>query len=366
MINVWSYLEEYKVEKKSIDRAINSVLRSGKLILGPNVNAFEEEFSKWIGGKYSVGVANGTDAIFLALKALDIGKGDEVITVSNTAVPTVSAITASGAEPVFVDINPDTYLMNTSLIESKINKKTKAVIAVHLYGQAVDMDALKKITKKHNLFIIEDCAQSHGAIYKNKITGSIGDISAFSFYPTKILGTYGDGGLCMTNSTKLREKLKRLRFYGMKKTYYSLEQGFNSRLDEIHAAILRVKLKNLNIYIQKRQKIAKYYTENLKDSSYVTPIVAKKNIHAFYVYVVRHLKREKVMKALSENNINVNISYPYPIHSMSGMKNLAKKYDLPHTDKVAKEIFSLPMYPSLKRAQQSLVIKKLKEIEKKL
>ena len=185
MIRVWSYLEEYQKEKKEIQKAISSVLDSGQLILGPNVSAFEEEFSQWVGGKYSVGVANGTDAIFLALKALDIGKGDQVITVSNTAVPTVSAITAAGAEPVFVDIDPETYLMNVDQVKARINKKTKAVIAVHLYGQAVDMDKLKKTTKKKGIYIIEDCAQSHGAIYKKRMTGSIGDISAFSFYPTK-------------------------------------------------------------------------------------------------------------------------------------------------------------------------------------
>lgn len=364
MIKVWSYLEEYQDEKKEIQGAISSVLESGQLILGPNVASFEEEFSKWVGGKYSVGVANGTDAIFLALKALDIKKGDQVITVSNTAVPTVSAITAAGAEPVFVDIDPETYLMDVDKIESRINKKTKAVIAVHLYGQAVDMDKLKKITKKRNIFIIEDCAQSHGAIYKKRMTGSIGDISAFSFYPTKILGTYGDGGLCMTNSSKIRDKLKRLRFYGMKKTYYSLEQGFNSRLDELHAAILRVKLKKLKNYINKRQKIAAHYTKELKNTSFMTPKTAKNNVHAFYVYVLRHPQRDKVMKILAQNDIFVNITYPYPIHTMSGMKNIIKKYNLPHSDKAADEIFSLPMYPMLKREEQNKVIKILKQIDK--
>lgn len=366
MIRVWSYLEEYQKEKKEIQKAISSVLDSGQLILGPNVSAFEEEFSQWVGGKYSVGVANGTDAIFLALKALDIGKGDQVITVSNTAVPTVSAITAAGAEPVFVDIDPETYLMNVDQVKARINKKTKAVIAVHLYGQAVDMDELKKTTKKKGIYIIEDCAQSHGAIYKKRMTGSIGDISAFSFYPTKILGTYGDGGLCMTNSAKIRDKLKRLRFYGMKKTYYSLEQGFNSRLDELHAAILRVKLKKLNTYVNKRQKIAKYYSKKLADTAYITPKIAKNNVHAFYVYVVRHPQRDKVMKMLAKNDIFVNISYPYPIHTMSGMRSLTKKYSLPHTDKAAAEIFSLPMYPSLTRKEQDFVIKILRDIDQKL
>lgn len=366
MVNVWSYLEEYKQEKNEISSAINSVLESGKLILGPNVNSFESEFSSWFGANHSVGVANGTDAIFLALKALNIGIGDQVITVSNTAVPTVSAITASGAEPVFVDIDKDTYLMDVNLVESKITKKTKAVIAVHLYGQAVDIDSLKKITKKYKIKIIEDCAQSHGAIYKSKYAGALGDISAFSFYPTKILGTFGDGGLCMTNSKRLYNKLKRLRFYGMEKTYYSLEQGYNSRLDEIHASILRKKLKHLQEYVKKRQRIADLYFKELAGTKFILPKVAKHNIHAFYVFVIRHPKRTKIMKMLSENNINVNISYPYPIHSMSGLKNYTKKYKLPITDRTSKEIFSLPMYPSLKVSQQKKVIKVLKDIDKQL
>lgn len=366
MINVWGYLEEYKKEQKEIKNAIDSVLNSGKLILGPNVESFENEFAQWNGAKYSIGVANGTDAIFLALKALDIGVGDEVITVSNTAVPTVSAITAAGAEPVFVDINPNTYLMDVDQIPSKISSKTKAIIVVHLYGQTVDMLKIKKIKLKYKLKIIEDCAQSTGAKFKNKFSGTFGDISAFSFYPTKILGTYGDGGICMTNSSKLRDKLRRLRFYGMERTYYSLEQGYNSRLDEIHAAILRNKLKHLKTYIKKRQIIAKRYYSQLKETSYFLPKIEKNNTHAFYVYVVRHKKRDKIMKMLKEKEIFVNISYPWPIHSMKGLKNITKKYNLPNTDKAAKEIFSLPMYPDLSYKDQIQVIKTLKEIDKKL
>ena len=366
MINVWSYLEEYKDEKEEINNAIQSVLESGQLILGPKVRAFEDNFSKWCGAKYSVGVANGTDAIFLALKALGVNNGDEVITVSNTAVPTVSAITAAGAEPVFVDIDPETYLMDIKLVESKISSKTKVIIAVHLYGQTVDIDNLKKITSKYKIKIIEDCAQSTGAIYKSKFAGTLGDIAAFSFYPTKILGTYGDGGICMTNSIKYKNKLKRLRFYGMEKNYYSLEQGYNSRLDELHAAILLVKLKYLSSYIKKRQKLAMVYLKELKNTSFIIPVTAKNNVHAYYVFVIRHPKREKIMKILSKENINLNISYPYPIHSMSGLKGLSKDYILPETDSAAKEIFSLPMYPSLSFEQQNIVIKALKDIEKKL
>jgi len=366
MINVWSYLDEYKKEKKEIDSAISRVLESGQLILGPHVKKFEEDFSSWHHSKYSVGVANGTDAIFLALKAFEIGAGDEVITVSNTAVPTVSAITAAGATPVFVDINPDTYLMDIEQIRSKITKKTKAIIPVHLYGQTVDIDGLKKIISDSDIKIIEDCAQATGAKYKSKFAGNLGDISCFSFYPTKILGTYGDGGICMTKSKKLNQKLRKLRFYGMEKTYYSLEQGYNSRLDEIHAAILINKLKHLSKYVQKRQKIASRYFMALKDTSFKLPIIEKNNTHAFYVFVVQHKKRDEVMKELSDKGINVNISYPFPVHSMPALQGLIPKYHLPNTDYAAKHIFSLPMYPNLTLQQQKFVIKSLIEIDNKL
>ena len=366
MINVWNYLDEYEVEKDEIHSAISSVLESGQLILGPHVKKFEEDFSEWFGSKYSVGVGNGTDAIFLALKAFDIGVGDEVITVSNTAVPTVSAITAAGATPVFVDINPDTYLMDIDQVKSRISKKTKAVIPVHLYGQTVDMDALKKVIKNSDIKIIEDCAQSTGAKYKSKYAGNLGDISCFSFYPTKILGTYGDGGICMTNSKELNLKLRKLRFYGMEKTYYSLEQGYNSRLDEIHAAILLKKLSHLHEYVNKRQQIALRYFKELKNSTYKLPTIAKNNKHAFYVFVVEHKKRDEVMKELSRRGINLNISYPFPIHSMPALDELAVKYELPNTDNAAKCIFSLPMYPNLSIEKQELVIKSLLEIDNKL
>ncbi len=366
MINVWGYLDEYHIEKEEIHEAISTVLESGQLILGPHVKKFEEEFSKWFGSKYSVGVANGTDAIFLALKAFDIGVGDEVITVSNTAVPTVSAITATGAEPVFVDINPDTYLMDIAQVKSRITKKTKAIIAVHLFGQTVDIDALNIVIKDYDIKIIEDCAQATGAMYKSKYAGNLGDISCFSFYPTKILGTYGDGGICMTSSNEINVKLRKLRFYGMEKNYYSLEQGYNSRLDEIHAAILLKKLNHLHKYIKKRQQIASRYFLALKNSSYKLSTIAEGNEHAFYIFVVQHEKRDEIMRELKDRGINVNISYPWPIHSMKAMDGITEKYDLPHTDYAAKHIFSLPMYPNLSIEQQEKVINSLIEIDGKL
>ena len=364
MINVWSYLEEYNTEKVEILGAIESVLSSGQLILGPNVEKFENEFANWCSSTYGIGVANGTDAIFLACKALGLKDGDEVITVSNTAVPTVSAITAAGGIPIFVDIDPESYLMDTESVLSKITNKTKLIVPVHLYGQAVDMDPLIEIASDKKLGIIEDCAQAHGALYKGQKVGSIGDIGAFSFYPTKILGTFGDGGLCTTNSVVLRDKLKRLRFYGMDGRYYSEEQGYNSRLDEIHASILLKKLNHLDDYIIRRRSIADRYTEHLQGTNYILPKELQNTYHAFYLYVVQHPQRDRIMKGLAENDIKVNISYPWPIHTMTGFADYSINCQLANTEFVADRIFSLPMYPSLTKEHQDYVVEKLIQLDK--
>jgi len=363
MINVWSYLKEYENEKEEILKAIIKVLESGQLILGPNVSEFESEFSKYCGQKFGIGVANGTDAIFLALKAFSIGEDDEVITVSNTAVPTVSAITATGARAVFVDINPLTYLMDVEQIKSKITNKTKVIIAVHLYGQCVDMNLVNKIAHDFNLKVIEDCAQSHGAKFKGNQAGSFSDISTFSFYPTKILGTFGDGGLCATSSSKLESKLRKLRFYGMEKSYYSLEQGYNSRLDELHAAILLKKLKHLDEYVARRREIASRYNSELGGTSLILPHEDVDCEHAYYAYVVRHSERDKIIRELTEKGINVNISYPWPIHTMPAFDYLGfAEGSLPESEKAATEIFSLPMYPTLSDSEQEEVVNILKSI----
>jgi aminotransferase EvaB len=362
-IKVWDYLAEYNNEKEEILSAIKEVLDSGWLILGSKVKAFEAAYAAYIGTKYGIGVANGTDAIFLALKALGVGAGDEVITVSNTAIPTVSAIVSTGARPVFVDIKENTYLMDTSKIEAVITYKTKCILPVHLYGQCVDMDAVNAIAKKHNLYILEDCAQSHGALYKGAKAGSMSDISTTSFYPTKILGTYGDGGMVNTNNEELEKKMRRLRFYGAEKTYYALEHGYNSRLDELHASILLKKINHLDAYIQRRRQLARQYDEMLKETNYILPFEAEYGEHAYYIYVVRHPERDRIIEQLKEHGIILNISYPWPIHTMTGYSFLGyKEGDLPVTEKMAKEIFSLPMYPSLLDNQQKFVIEILKEL----
>lgn len=355
-IHVWSYLKEYEAEKKEIHDAIETVLTSGRLILGESGKKFEVEFAKYCGVKYGVGVDNGTNAITLALLAIGVHSGDEIITVSNTAVPTVSAIITAGAIPRFVDIDPKTYLMDTSQLENAITKRTKCIVPVHLFGQCVNMDEVQHVADRHGLKIMEDCAQSHGAQFKGLKAGSMSNASSFSFYPTKILGGYGDGGMVMTNDSMIDIKLRRLRFYGMEDTYYSIEHGYNSRLDELHAEILRRKLKRLDGYIARRIELAERYGRLLADTSLQLPEVAQDNMHAYYQYVLRHPHRDDIIAGLKESDIFVNISYPWPIHTMRGYEALGyKEGDLPHTEFAAKEIFSLPMYPSLTNEEQQIV-----------
>lgn len=362
-ITVWGYLKEYAETKDELLKAVTEVFESGTLILGQKVKDFEQAYSDYIGVKFGVGCDNGTNAITLALKALEIGEGDEVITVSNTAIPTVSAIVTAGAMPVFVDINPETYLMDVAKVEAAITSKTKAILPVHLFGQCVDMDPLLDIAQKHHLYVVEDCAQAHGAEYKGRKAGSMGDISTTSFYPTKILGAYGDGGMVNTNNEEWAQRLRRLRFYGAEKTYYAEEHGFNSRLDELQAALLLSKLPKIEYYISRRREIAALYQEGLADSGLILPKEAPYNRHAYYLYVVRHPQRDEIIEKLRENNIYVNISYPWPIHTMKGYQYLGwHEGDLPNTESAAKEIFSLPMYPSLKNEEVKRVIEVLKGV----
>lgn len=377
MIKVWDYLDEYKTHRKEFLGAIDNVFKSSTLVFGPKLAEFEEKFTKFVGTKFGLGVGNGTDALYIALRSLDIGQGDEVITTSNTAVPTVTAIVNAGAKPIFVDVD-EFYLIDVKKIEKKITKKTKAIMPVHLYGQSCDMDKINYIAKKHNIKVIEDCAQSHGALYKNKSTGSLGDIGCFSFYPTKILGGYGDGGFITTNNEKLFDKMMRIRFLGMERKkmssghwngkYYAIEHGTNSRLDEVHAAILLIKLKYLKKNILKRRKIAQIYNKELSNTELKLPVENKNNSHAYYIYVVQHEHRDKIIKELQKKNIHLNISYPWPIHIMEPYKNSVCEncYCLENTNIYSKKIFSLPMYPELSKQKQMKVIKELRNIIKKL
>ena len=374
MIKVWNYIKEFEKEKEETLAAVNTVLSSGCLVFGEHLEAFEKQFSQYCDSERGIGVGNCTDAIFIALKTLDVGNGDEVITVSNTAAPTVAAIHATGALTKFVDIREDNYLMDLSKLEAVITEKTKCIVVVHLYGQCLNMDYLNAIIKDKDIFVLEDCAQAHGATFKNKKAGSLSDISAFSFYPTKVLGAYGDGGMIVTSNHSFADRAAKLRFYGMERKkmssghwngkYYSTEHGYNSRLDELHAAILLKKLSHIDEYILMRRKIAKFYEENLKETSFILPKVDPLNTHVFYVYVVRHPKRDFIIEKLKENDIHVNISYPWPIHLMEGYSSLDyKKGDLPITEKISQEIFSLPMYPTLSEDEQRKVVNVLKTID---
>lgn len=362
-IGVWGYLKEYEETKEELLKAVTDVFESGTLILGQKGRDFERAYSEYIGMEYGVGCDNGTNAITLALKALGIGDGDEVITVSNTAIPTVSAIVSAGATPVFVDIVPETYLMDVTKVEAAITPKTKAVLPVHLYGQCVDMDPLLDNARKHHLFVIEDCAQAHGAEYKGRKAGSMGDISTTSFYPTKILGGYGDGGMVNTNNEETAQRLRRLRFYGTEKTYYATEHGYNSRLDEIQASILLTKLPKIEQYISRRREVAAMYQDTLADSGLILPKETPYNRHAYYLYVVRHPRRDAIIDRLRTHDIHLNISYPWPIHTMAGYQYLGwKAGDLPQTEAAAKEIFSLPMYPSLTNEEVGYIVKSVRSV----
>lgn len=362
-ITVWGYLREYAETKGELLQAVTEVFESGTLILGQKGRDFEQAYSDYIGVKYGVGCDNGTNAIFLALRALGIGSGDEVITVSNTAIPTVSAIVTTGATPVFIDIDHKTYLMDVTRLEAAITPRTKAILPVHLYGQCVDMDPLLDIAKAHHLYVIEDCAQSHGAVYKGRKAGSMGTVSTTSFYPTKILGGYGDGGMVNTNDEALAQRLRRLRFYGTEGTYYATEHGYNSRLDEIQAAILLTKLPRIERYIARRREIAAMYQEGLAGSGLILPQEAAYGRHAYYLYVVRHPRRDAIIEGLRAHNIHVNISYPWPIHTMTAYQHLGwKTGDLPETEAAAREIFSLPMFPSLTDEEVQRVISAFEDL----
>lgn len=338
----------YKLEKKSIDSAIARVLKSGWFILGEELMNFEKNLAKYLEVKYAVGVANGTEAITLALVSLGIKRGDEVITTNMTAYPTIIGIEQTGAKAVLVDIDSKTGLIDPKDIIKHITKKTKAIVPVHMYGQSCNMDDILKISKKYKIQIMEDCAQSIGAKYKNKITGSFCRVASLSFYPTKNLGALGDAGAIITSDETIYRKLLKLRNYGQSIRYYHEEQGINSRLDEIQAAILSEKLKKLSHNIKQRRKIAKLYDATLKNIVYVPE--AKNCFHTYHLYVIKHKKRDELQKFLKDNGVQSLIHYPVPINKQLAFK-FQKKEKFPNTEKFTEEILSIPIYPELKLSQ---------------
>ena len=347
-VPMFDYLKQYETLRDDITLAIERVLNSGRLILGEEVDHFESEFAEFLGGGGNcVGVGSGTDALVVALMALGIGYGDEVITVSNTAVPTVSAIRQVGAVPVFCDIDSHTCLMDIDKLPQHITSKTRAIIPVHLFGNVVDIEEIYKIIGKRSLCIIEDCAQAHGALIRGKMAGTMGDIGAFSFYPTKNLGAYGDAGVCYSKNVNIVAEMRKIRLYGFNNGYYSVREGINSRLDELQAAILRVKLNHLPEYIKQRRILAGRYISNLSEKiESIKPGLEVE--HAYHLFVVKVTNRDEIRKALSQHGIETGIHYPSPIHLMSGYRFLGYKKDsLPITEMLAKSILSIPLFPEL-------------------
>jgi aminotransferase EvaB len=364
-INVWGYLQEYQNEKKDLLEAVRRVFESGQLILGSSVPHFEETFARYCSAKHGIGVDNGTNALMLALRALGVRSGDEVITVSNTAAPTIVAVRQIGAIPRFVDIDPHTYLMDTNRLEEAVTERTRCILPVHLFGQCVDMESVLDVARRHSLVVLEDCAQSHGAQYKGRVCGSLADAAAFSFYPTKVLGAYGDAGIVLTNDDRVAEKVRRLHYYGMDANRYFVMEtpGYNSRLDTIQAEILLCKLERLGQYIERRRMLAARYGEQLGDTNLVLPVISSTNTHVYYVYVVRHPRRDQIIEAMRGRNIFLNVSYPSPCHLQDGFADLEyRDGDFIHTENAAREIFSLPMYPSLSEVEQDRVCSVLRKV----
>jgi dTDP-4-amino-4,6-dideoxygalactose transaminase len=348
---------QYRQYKREIDSIVQKVFSKGNFILGENVSMFEEEFAEYCGCNYGIGVGSGTEALHLTLLALGIGEGDEVITVANTAVPTVSAIRFAQAILVFVDIEEDSYNINPQLIEEKINSRTKAILPVHLYGNPCNMDEILKIASKYNLKVIEDCAQAHGATYSGKKAGSFGDAGCFSFYPSKNLGAFGDGGMVVTNNVDVNKNLRLLRNYGQEKRYSNVLEGYNSRLDEIQAAILRFKLSKLDMWNDIRRSIAERYTESFKNLKIICLKENAVSRHIYHLYVIRIKNRDDFMNYLAGCKITTLIHYPIPVYQQEAYR----KFDytegsLPVTEKVCKEIVSLPVYPELNQNEIDYII----------
>ncbi|OGI18802.1 MAG: transcriptional regulator [Candidatus Melainabacteria bacterium RIFCSPHIGHO2_02_FULL_34_12] len=357
----------YQTIKDEVEKVVLEVLASGHYVLGKNVLEFENELANYLKCKHVISCANGTDAISLALMALDIKPDDEIITVSHSFFATSEAIALVGAKPVFVDIREDDFNIDPSKIESLINKKTKAILPVHLYGQGCEISSVIEIAKRHGLYVIEDTAQALGAQFQGKYLGTFGDIGTISFFPTKNLGAFGDGGAICTNNDVFAEKLKQLRVHGSSKRYIHEYIGLNSRLDEIQAAILRVGLKYLDKWNSQREAAAKYYNELLKDIELIILPAVKPNCrHVFHQYTIRTKRRDYLYEKLREKGIETIIYYPVPIHLQKAFKYLKyKEGSLPITEKLCNEILSLPMYPEIKKEIQEYIAENIKLIFKK-
>jgi len=357
---------QYESIKEEIDQAISDVILDSAFIGGKYIKTFERNYANYLGAKHCVGVGNGTDALFIALKVLGAGKGDEVITAANSFIATSEAITMTGAKVVFVDCDKNTYNIDVQKIEKAITNKTKAIIPVHLYGQPADMDPIIEIAQKYNLYIVEDSAQAHGGVYKGRKVGTIAPLACFSFFPGKNLGAYGDAGAIVTNDEKLAEKTRMFANHGRKEKYNHEFEGVNSRLDGLQAAILDVKLKYLEKWTERRRSIAKVYDEELKDIV-TTPAVLPDVRHVYHLYVIRIENRKKVREFLAEKEIHTGIHYPVPLPFLKAYSYLRHKpQDFPVTYSLKDEILSLPIHGNMTDDQVEYVIKQLKVAVKKL
>lgn len=339
---------QYKALESEWLAAIRETGSRGSFILGPHTQAFEKEFAEYVGVKHAVAVANGTDSLYLSLRALGVGKGDEVITTPFTFFASAETIDMVGATPVFVDILPDSFCLDPAGVRAKITTKTKAIAPVHIFGHPSEMGEIMEIAKKHKLAVIEDCAQSFGALHNGKVVGSLGDTGSFSFYPTKVLGCYGDGGMVTTSSDAVNEHIRRLRNHGAVKPFLHTEIGMNSRLDEVQAAVLRLKLRHIRDDIAGRQKVAAEYTKRLAGSPVKTPALPKNGTHVFNLYTVRIPKRDAVRQALTDAQIGTSQCYPQGLHLQEVYKHLRyKPGSLPVCEHACTETLSLPAYPGM-------------------
>lgn len=346
--------------RSEMQNAFEEVFDSNWYILGSKLEKFEAEYAIFNKTKFSVGVSNGLDALILVLEVLNVGKGDEVIVPSNTYIATVLAVSSVGATPIFVEPRIETYNINPDLIEEKITKRTKAIMPVHLYGQACEMDKIMKIANAYNIFVIEDNAQAHGSNYKGKLTGSFGHANGVSFYPGKNLGALGDAGAVTTDNEELSDKIKALRNYGSSKKYHNEYIGLNRRLDELQAAFLSVKLKRLKDWTNERKKIANYYNEILENTNLILPYTEKNAEHVYHLYVVRTKNREKLQKEMHRNGIGTLIHYPIPPHLQKAYKYLGyKKGDFPISEELAETLISLPIWVGMTKSEVKLIFDKI-------
>jgi len=362
MIYVSNPHAQYQTLRNEIDNAISRVLIRGNYVLSEEVKAFEKEFSHWVKTDCSIAVNSGTDALFLAMKALDIGRDDEVIAPSFTATASIAAIGMTGATPVFVDVESEYYTIDPESISSAITAKSKAILVIHLFGQAAELEKIRLIAKQNNLFLIEDCAQAHGAYFDDKHVGTLGDLACFSFYPTKNLGALGDGGAVVTNNTNLAENIRQLRQYGWDEKRVSQQQGWNSRLDEIQAAILRVKLPHLETAIDRRNELAEIYDQQLSALPIKIPERRQNTKHAFHLYVIQTEQREELFNYLKQHDIISGIHYPVACHQMPAYTDLnEEKKCLPITESLVDRVLSLPVYPELSHNKIKFIANTIKK-----